>query len=105
MVPYICLYKTVCDLSYRCIWYPIFVYIRQCVTCLIDVYGPANPIFVYIRQCVTCLIDVYGTIYICYIYKTVCDLSYRCIWYPIFVYIRQCVTCLIDVYGTLYLFI
>jgi hypothetical protein len=39
MVPYICLYKTVCDLSYRCIWYPIFVNIRQCVTCLIDVYG------------------------------------------------------------------
>ena len=70
MVPYICLYKTVCDLSYRCI----------CVT-----------------------IDVYGT-YIC-LYKTVCDLSYRCIWYPIFVYIRQCVTCLIDVYGILYLFI
>ena len=81
MVPYICLYKSVCDLSYRCIWYPIFVYISQCVTCLI-----------------------YMVPYIC-LSMAVCDLSYRCIWYPIFVYIRQCMTCLIDVYGTLYLFI
>ena len=80
MVPYICLCKTVCDLSYRCIWYPIFVYISQCVTCLIYVYG---------------------TLYFC---KRVCDLSYRCIWYPILVYVRECVNCLVDVYGTLYWF-
>ena len=81
MVPYICLCKAVRDLSYKCILYLIFVYVRQCVTCLIDVYG----------------------IYIC-LYKAVYDLSYRCIWYPIVVYVRQCVTCLIDVYVTLYLF-
>ena len=61
MVPYIGLYKAVCDLSYICIWYPIFVYIRQCVTCLICIW---YPIFVYVSQCVTCLIDVYGTLYL-----------------------------------------
>jgi succinate dehydrogenase/fumarate reductase-like Fe-S protein len=49
------------DLSYRCIWYPIFVYERQCVTCLIYIW---YPIFVYVRQCVTCLIDVYGILYL-----------------------------------------
>jgi hypothetical protein len=78
-VPYIsirqvthCLCKTVCDLSYRCIWYPIFVYVRQCVTCLVCIW---YPIFTYVRQCVTCLV---------------------CIWYPIFAYtsIRQVTHCL-----------
>ena len=54
MVPYICLYKTVCDVSYRCIWYPIFVYVRQCVTCLVCIW---YPILVYVRQCVACAMD------------------------------------------------
>ena len=59
MVPYICLCKTVYDLSYRCIWYPIFVYVRECVTCVICIW---YLIFVYVRECVTCLIDVYGDV-------------------------------------------
>jgi hypothetical protein len=49
MVPYICLCKAVCDLSYRCIWYPILANVRQCVTCLIDVYGSIR----HVTHCLT----------------------------------------------------
>jgi hypothetical protein len=108
MVPYICLCKAVCDLSYICIWYPIFVYIRLQTSHTLSYINKYRVPYTYKTSHTLSYINKYR---IPYTYKTSHTLSYISkyripyIWYPIFVYVRQCVTCLVCIWYPIFVYV